>query len=123
MRIAGEAVPLPHSLAGFPFHRNTPETVQMAKAPTDLRSLARQHTQTAVRTLAGIMRAADAPPAARVAASQALLDRGWGKAPQTLHVTDQPLDPTSISDGELVAIATGGCAGTLAQEDDQAKLH
>jgi glycerol-3-phosphate O-acyltransferase len=54
----------------------------MAKTPTDIRSLARAHTETAIRTLAGIMEQAAAPHAARVAAAQALLDRGWGKAVQ-----------------------------------------
>ena len=32
--------------------------------------------------LAGIASAEDAPPAARVSAAQALLDRGWGKPAQ-----------------------------------------
>jgi len=35
-----------------------------------------------IKVLAGIASAEDAPPAARVAAANALLDRGWGKAPQ-----------------------------------------
>src|SRR3974390_2193703 len=54
----------------------------MAKAPTDIRSLARSHSVTAINTLKGIMQQSDAPPAARVAAACALLDRGWGKPPQ-----------------------------------------
>jgi hypothetical protein len=54
----------------------------MAKAPTEIRSLARSHTDTAIRTLAGIMRQNKAPASARVAAAQALLDRGWGKPAQ-----------------------------------------
>jgi len=54
------------------------------KAPTDIRSLARSHTEAAIRTLAGIMRQPKAPSAARVAAAQALLDRGWGKAAQSM---------------------------------------
>ena len=43
---------------------------------------ARAHTEMGVKVLAGIASAEDAPPAARVSAAQALLDRGWGKAPQ-----------------------------------------
>ncbi len=54
----------------------------MAKAPPDIRSLARAHTNTAINTLASIMNKRDAPPAARVAAAQVLLDRGWGKPEQ-----------------------------------------
>jgi hypothetical protein len=65
----------------------------MAKASTEIRSLARAHTETAVNTLAGIMNQEKAPAAARVAAAQALLDRGWGKAPQTMELTGDPEHP------------------------------
>ena len=34
----------------------------------------------------------DAPPAARVAASNSLLDRGWGKPVQSLTHTELPLE-------------------------------
>jgi hypothetical protein len=54
----------------------------MAKMATDLRSLARSHTHTAIKTLAHVMREPTAPPSARVAAASELLDRGWGKAEQ-----------------------------------------
>lgn len=57
----------------------------MAKTPTDIRSLARSHTETAIRVLAGVMQQEDAPPAARVAAANSLLDRGWGKPLQTVQ--------------------------------------
>lgn len=56
----------------------------MAKAATDIRSLARSHTETALRVLAGIMEQPDAPPAARVTAANSLLDRGWGKPVQAI---------------------------------------
>jgi hypothetical protein len=53
----------------------------MAKAPVDLRSLARSHTEMALRTLCGIALNGE-NEAARVAASVHILDRGWGKAAQ-----------------------------------------
>jgi hypothetical protein len=56
----------------------------MAKTPTEIKSLARGHTATAINTLAGIMQQADAPAAARVSAATALLDRGWGKPAQAI---------------------------------------
>lgn len=56
----------------------------MAKTPTDIRSLARSHTESAINTLAGIMNKDGAPEAARVAAANSLLDRGWGKAAQPI---------------------------------------
>ncbi len=56
----------------------------MAKAPSQIRSLARGHTETAVNVLVGIMNQSEAPPAARVQAASAILDRGWGKPSQPL---------------------------------------
>jgi hypothetical protein len=54
----------------------------MSKAPTDIRSLARSHTETCIKVLAGIVSSKQMPAAARVTAAGLLLDRGWGKAPQ-----------------------------------------
>jgi len=56
----------------------------MAKAPTEIRSLARSYTESAIKTLAGIMQQPEAPEAARVSAANSLLDRGWGKAAQII---------------------------------------
>lgn len=61
----------------------------MAKAPTEIRSLARGHTETALNTLAGIMVNSEAPHSARVSAAQALLDRGWGKPAQAIIGGDE----------------------------------
>lgn len=60
----------------------------MAKAKADIRSLARAHTETAIKTLASIMNQEKAQPAARVQAANSLLDRGWGKAAQPLTGED-----------------------------------
>ncbi len=49
-------------------------------------TLARQHTEAAIKLLADVVEDEKAPPAARVAAAQALLDRGWGKAPVTVDL-------------------------------------
>ena len=56
----------------------------MAKTPTDILFLARAHTETAINVLKRVMTSPRASAAARVAAAQALLDRGWGKAPQSI---------------------------------------
>lgn len=53
----------------------------MAKSPIDIRSLARSHTEMAIKTLAGIAQNGE-QEAARVRAAEALLDRGWGKPTQ-----------------------------------------
>ena len=60
----------------------------MAKTITEIRSLARSHTRTAINVLVGVMRAKDATAAARVSAANAILDRGWGKATQPLESSD-----------------------------------
>jgi hypothetical protein len=65
----------------------------MAKTLTEIRSIARSHTRTAVNVLVGIMRSKDATAAARVSAANAILDRGWGKATQTIDTSeDAPLE-------------------------------
>jgi hypothetical protein len=58
------------------------------KVDTQLRDLCREHTLGAVQTLAGIMRDSGAPPQARVAAANSLLDRGYGKPVQELSGAD-----------------------------------
>ncbi len=57
----------------------------MSKTITEIRSLARSHTKTAVNVLVGVMRSKDATHAARVSAANAILDRGWGRAAQALE--------------------------------------
>jgi hypothetical protein len=57
----------------------------MARSLTEIRSLARGRTRTALSVLAAVMRNPKTPPAARIAAANAILDRGWGKAPQAIH--------------------------------------
>jgi hypothetical protein len=59
-----------------------------AKTITEIPSLARSHTRTAINVLVGIMRCKDATAAARVTAATAILDRGWGKAPQAMGGAD-----------------------------------
>jgi hypothetical protein len=57
----------------------------MPRAVTEIRSLARSYTRTAINVLVGVMSSKDATHAARVAAANAILDRGWGKAAQALE--------------------------------------
>ena len=55
----------------------------------EVRELARQHTDKAIDTLAGIMYDDKAPASARQAAAEALLNRGWGKPETTVNVGGQ----------------------------------
>lgn len=53
------------------------------KEVAEVRELARDHTETAVNTLVSIMTNGEQPAAARVRASEVILDRGYGRAPQS----------------------------------------
>ena len=75
----------------------------MAKTPTQIKSLARGHTESAVNVLAGIMNQSDAPPAARVSAASAILDRGWGKPTQPI-AGDEDGTPITIERIERVIV-------------------
>jgi hypothetical protein len=69
----------------------------MAKAPLEIRSLARVHTRSALNTLAKVM-AKSTSDAAKVAAAEALLSRGWGKAPVSVGIgQDENLGPIQIA--------------------------
>jgi hypothetical protein len=61
-----------------------------------VRDLARAHTESAVLTLVAIMTNSQEKGAARVAAAQAILDRGWGKAVQALDVARSEGAPLKI---------------------------
>ena len=98
----------------------------MAKTPTDIRSLARNHTVKALSVLASIMNQAKAPPAARVQAAQALLDRGWGKATQIVQATITNVN--ELTDSEIAArIAElrgiGATDGDIAPSVDPSQLN
>ena len=56
----------------------------------DVTELARSHSPKAIKTLVEIMNNETAPPAARIAASNAILDRAYGKPAQTLDTTVRP---------------------------------
>ncbi|MGC2774717.1 MAG: hypothetical protein WA418_03670 [Bradyrhizobium sp.] len=60
----------------------------MSKSITEIRSIARSHTKTAINALVGVMRSPKATHAARVSAANAILDRGWGKPSQALQNGD-----------------------------------
>jgi hypothetical protein len=57
---------------------------------------AKVHTETALATLAEICSDPKAPPAARVSAAEALLNRGWGRPTQRL-AGDEHAGPLKIS--------------------------
>lgn len=98
----GKGRPFPKGISGNPGGR--------PKVLGEVQELARQKSPEAVNTLSNIMHDEKAPPAARVAAANALLDRGYGKPTQQISQTLAKIDPSSISDQELAAIAINGAS-------------
>ncbi len=74
----------------------------------DVQELAREQSPEAINTLAKIMSNEKTPPAARVAAANALLDRGYGKPTQPISKTLAKVDPATMTDEELATIAREG---------------
>lgn len=74
----------------------------MSKAPANIRSLARSHTETALNVLVGIMNSAEAPDAARVSAANSILDRGWGKPAQPIVGDDEAAPISSKLTWEII---------------------
>ncbi len=100
----------------------------MAKTPLEIKSLARAHTHGAIKVLAGIMNEKAAPHSARVAAANALLDRGYGKAPQhfSADVTHQWQDVAkSEFDGWIAGLFVQDQAAPapLSLTDDRESLN
>lgn len=71
------------------------------KADGRIRDVAQQHTELALNTLAKIAEHGKSE-AARVTASIALLDRGWGKPHQTADIYSGPRNVHEMSDRELM---------------------
>jgi hypothetical protein len=72
----------------------------MAKTPTEIKSLARVHTDAAIKCLVGIMKNSTSDPA-KVAAANSLIDRGWGKAEQRLeaeHIVRYVADVPAVAE-------------------------
>lgn len=56
------------------------------KKDYNLAALAQKHAEAAINTLVEVMTNTEATPSARVGAAAEILDRGFGKAPQSLDV-------------------------------------
>ena len=66
-------------------YRPVVKKASKSRTLTEIRSIARSHTRTAINVLVGVMRSSEATPAARVSAANAILDRGWGRATQPIE--------------------------------------
>jgi hypothetical protein len=88
-----------------------------------VKELAKQYTEQAIKTLAAVMANDEAPPAARVKASECLLDRAWGRAEATTNV-NVSRNARELSTAEiLAALATYGVAGAEESGAEPRELH
>jgi hypothetical protein len=82
----------------------------------ELKELAAQHTPQAIQTLADIMNDKEAPPAARVAASTALLDRVYGRPSQNIEAKVETIDIGKTAAQVLMALTAKAKEAKAARE-------
>ena len=90
---------------GRPKKTLTPEELFERKVKNDLRAAAKTFSAEALQTLASIMRNPDANAQHRIAAANALLDRGHGKPRQETALTVDVY--AQMSDADLIRCITG----------------
>jgi hypothetical protein len=117
---------------GRPFHAGqsgNPGGKPKVEGIQDVRKAAREWTQLALETLVEVCGDVEASSSARVSAAGTLLDRGWGKAPQTVVIdgevnveglTDTSLD--EITRREIAAFLGKGLAGA-SEAESSGKLN
>jgi hypothetical protein len=71
----------------------------------DVIELARSHTTDAIETLVAAMNSDSAPWGARIAAANAILDRGWGKPEQTVSANVSVFDQMTDSERKTLLAA------------------
>ena len=113
-------------MRGRPFAKGvSPNPGGRPKEVGHVRELAREHTAVAVGTLVTVMKNAKAPPAARVAAANALLDRGYGR-PGSMSVRFKLPELSSAADASnaIAALAAAVSCGELspAEASELSKL-
>ena len=64
----------------------------------EVAAIAREHTAEAIRTLLHVMTKPKASDSARVSAAQILLDRGWGRAPQSVELSGPGGGPIAVAE-------------------------
>ena len=79
------------------------DTIEAMKIIADVRTLAREIAPEALETLKSVMLDTKAPPAARIGAATAILDRAYGKPGQAVNVSSavETYDLEKLSDEDL----------------------
>lgn len=71
----------------------------------DIRQYCKEHSKEAVEALVEVINSKTAPPSARVAAANSVLDRGWGKPTMEINATVTSYD--TMSEADLIGYITG----------------
>jgi len=96
---------------------------RVARAPLEIRSIARLHTRLAIRTLKEVCRDKKAPQSARVAAAGHLLDRGWGKPEQQIEVAVKTVQEMSDQELDTMIDRVAGLLGSTPQQPPVLELE
>jgi hypothetical protein len=93
---------------------------KLPKTPREVKDLAKQYTIVAIETLAKVCKNPKSPPAARVAAADSLLSRGWGRPPSTdLEGAEQlVIKVVKFADEQLEENNIKTIEGTINDEDN-----
>ena len=78
------------------------ETIEARRVVADVKAAARELTLDAMDTLKLVMKDPKAPPAARVGAATAILDRGWGKPTQPVDANINWTDSIPLEEKEAM---------------------
>jgi Family of unknown function (DUF5681) len=90
---------------------------------TEVKQAAREHTEAATETLVGVMNNEEATAAARVAAANAILDRGWGKPESFTNMAHDNKPLRELTDAELTAIVLAATDSDNEPEADPEHLN
>lgn len=119
------AIKKPHKAGpGRPFKKGqSGNPGGLPKTVAEVRQVARQWTTAAIDTLVEVMQDKSAPAASRVMAASTILDRGHGKAPQHVSVTETPLDKLDPATLAALAAALEGAEELVAGGDEGTTRH
>ena len=82
-----------------------PGKVKQREILRDLKDYCKAYSKDAIDVLVEVMKNKGAPPSSRIAAANAVLDRGFGKPQITVETTVSAYD--KMSDAELISHITG----------------
>ena len=101
----------------------------MARKRVNLESMARTHTETAIKVIAGVMNSPKSANSDRLRAAEILIDRAYGKAASSLEISGKDggaIEITALSPAEIArreASSLQGLRDTLDQIEAQVIEH